>query len=159
MKHILLTGEVQVGKSTALRKFLKKYGYTADGYRTYWKDRSTLYIAPFGREEGVCVVATEDGTRKVVAEGFEYGASLIEGSGNEQLIVFDELGRFEQCSQRFMDAVFSKLNGEKTVLGVIKKENNQFLDKIRENPNVVIVEVTESNRDEIPDEIRKYIMI
>lgn len=159
MKHVLLTGEVQVGKSTALRKFLEKYGYTGDGYRTYWKDKGTLYIAPFGKEGGMCAAVTESGIRKVVPEGFGYGASLIENSGNEQLIVFDELGRFEQCSERFMNAVLSKLNGEKPVVGVIKKENNPFLDRIRENPNVVILEVTEENRNSIPDEIRKYIMI
>ena len=159
MKHVLLTGAVQIGKSTALKRFLVKHGYCADGYRTYWKDKDTLYIAPFDGSEGVCAAVTEKGVRRALPEGFEYGASLIENSGKKQLIVFDELGRLEQCSDRFMNAVFEKLKGEKPVVGVIKKEKNPFLDKIRENPNVIILEVTEDNRNRIPEEIEKYIII
>lgn len=153
MKHILLTGRVQVGKSTALRKFLKNSGLSCDGVRTYWKDRDTLLIEPF--EGGVSMVAavTDGEFRKAVPEAFEYGAEIIERSGNKDVIVLDEIGRLERCSERFMNAVFEKLQGEKRVLGVIKKESNHFLDKIREFPNVVILEVTEENRDEIPQKI------
>jgi len=56
-----------------------------------------------------------------------------------------------------MNAVFEKLGGEKQILGVIKRENNEFLDKIRALPNVVILEVTEENRDSIPEKIAEYI--
>lgn len=153
MKHILLTGRVQVGKSTALRKFLKNSGLKADGVRTYWRDRDTLLIEPFEGGESM-VAAVKDGEyRKAVPEAFEYGADIIEKSGKKDVVVLDELGRLERCSERFMNAVFEKLQGEKRVLGVIKKESNHFLDKIRELPNVVIIEVTEENRDEIPQKI------
>ena len=155
MKHILLTGRVQVGKSTALRKFLKNSGIEADGCRTYWRDRDTLLIEPFEGGESMVAAVTDGEYRKAVPEAFEYGADIIEKSGKKDVIVLDELGRLERCSERFMAAVFEKLQGEKRVLGVIKKESNHFLDKIRELPNVVIIEVTEENRDEIPQKIEE----
>ena len=153
MKHILLTGRVQVGKSTALRKFLDKSGLKADGVKTYWRDRDALLIEPF--EGGECMVAavTDGEYRKAKKEAFDYGAEIIEKSGKKDVIVLDELGRLERCSERFMNAVFEKLQGDKRVLGVIKKESNHFLDAIRKMPNVVILEVTEENRDEIPQKI------
>ena len=156
MKHILLTGRVQVGKSTALRKFLENSGIEADGVRTYWKDSDTLLIEPFEGGESMVAAVTDGEYRKAVPAAFEYGAEIIEKSGKKDVIVLDELGRLERCSERFMNAVFEKLRGDKRVLGVIKKESNHFLDKIREMPNLVILEVTEENRDEIPQKIAEY---
>lgn len=159
MKHILLTGAVQVGKSTALRTFLKNSGYSADGYRTYWKDRKSLFIAPFGTDEaGVCAAITVENRRTAIPEAFEYGAELIKSSGQKQIIVFDELGRLEQCSESFMQAVYEKLGEDKQILGVIKAESNPFLNKIREMPNVTILEVTKENREQIPQEIERMMI-
>lgn len=155
MRHILLTGRVQVGKSTALRKFLQNSGLSADGVRTYWCDRNTLLIEPFGGGESMVVAVTDGQYRKAKKEAFDYGAEIIKDSGKKDVVVLDELGRLERCSDKFMAAVFEKLQGEKRVLGVIKKESNNFLDKIRALPNVVIVEVTEDNRDEIPQKIEE----
>ena len=156
MKHILLTGRVQVGKSTALRKFLENSGLSADGVRTYWRDRDTLLIEPFEGGESMVAAVTDGEYRKAKKEAFDYGAEIIGNSGKRDVIVLDELGRLERCSDKFMDAVFEKLRGKKRVLGVIKPESNHFLDKIREMPNLVILEVTEENRDDIPQEIAKY---
>ena len=156
MKHLLLTGKVQVGKSTALKTFLEKNGISADGYHTVWLDKDTLAIQPYeGGERKIAAVTDENGRRKAVLDGFEYGAELVENSGTKDVTVFDELGRLERCSERFMNAVLEKLRGEKPVLGVIKRENNEFLDKIRAMPNIVILEVTEENRGEIPRKIEE----
>jgi nucleoside-triphosphatase len=35
--HLLLTGEIQIGKSTALRRFLARTGLAADGFMTYFE--------------------------------------------------------------------------------------------------------------------------
>ncbi|MBQ8830296.1 MAG: hypothetical protein IJ017_01710 [Oscillospiraceae bacterium] len=142
-----------MGKSTALRKFLVKSGLTADGVRTYWRDADTLLIEPFEGGKSMVAAVTDTDHRKAKPEAFEYGADVIEQSGKKDVIVLDELGRLERCSERFMNAVFEKLSGEKRVLGVIKPESNHFLDKIREMPNIVIIEVTEENRDSIPAKI------
>ena len=156
MKHILLTGRVQVGKSTALRKFIENSGIKADGVKTFWRDADTLLIEPYEGGESMVAAVTDTDHRRAIPEAFEYGADIIEKSGNGDVIVLDELGRLERCSERFMNAVFEKLRGDKRVLGVIKLESNHFLDKIREMPNLVILEVTEENRDEIPQKIAEY---
>ena len=155
--HILLTGRVQVGKSTALNRYIKSRGISADGYRTYWHDPDTLFIAPYGASDpGRTAAVTVNFKRVPITETFDgYGASLVRSCGKKQLIVFDELGRLETHSQLFTSAVLRKFDGSVPILGVIKPEHNAFLDAIRAKPNVITIEVTEENRDFIPDEIGK----
>ena len=158
--HVLLTGQVQVGKTTALTRFLEKFGVTADGYRTYWRDCDILLIAPYGLPDGAIVAATtkENGQRSPVLEAFDvFGAELVENSGKKDIIVFDELGRLETGAVHFTSAVLKKFDGNIPILGVIKPEHNSFLDSIRSKPNVKVIEVTTANRDSVPDLIAEYL--
>jgi nucleoside-triphosphatase len=157
--HVLLTGRVQVGKSTALNRFIKSHGLSADGYRTYWRDPDTLFIGPYGSTSpGRAAAITANYKRIPLIETFDsYGTGLVRRSGKKQLIVFDELGRLEIMSVAFTDAILEKFDGDKPILGVIKPEHNRFLDAIRAKPNVATIEVTLENRDNLDFEIRKYL--
>lgn len=157
--HVLLTGRVQVGKSTALNRFIAKNNISADGYRTYWRDPDSLYIAPYGAaDSGQAVAVTVNFRRVPIIDVFDsYGAGLVRSSGKKQLIVFDELGRLETRSEAFTEAVLHKFDGDIPILGVIKPEHNDFLDAVRAKPNVLIIEVTRENRDGIVGEIEKHL--
>ena len=157
--HVLLTGRVQVGKSTALNRFIKAHGLSADGYRTYWRDPDTLFIGPYGSSApGRIAAVTANFKRLPITETFDsYGAGLVRRSGKKQLIVFDELGRLEIASSAFTGAVLEKFDGDTPILGVIKPERNRFLDAIRAKPNVAVIEVTVDNRDNLDIEIGKYL--
>lgn len=154
--NVLLTGNIQVGKSTAIRKFLENFDGSAGGFRTY-KSGKSLMIAPYSDGVGkVCVIFEERGKR-VLNDVFDgYGTELVLNSTGD-LLIFDELGRFELCSDNFTNAILRRFDGDTPILGVIKPEHNVFLDKIRSKGNLALITVTPENRDSVPDLIKEYL--
>ncbi len=82
---------------------------------------------------------------KIEAEVFDnLGVELLSQAG--ELVVIDELGRFELEAHKFKKEVFALLASEKIVIGVIKAESNPFLDKIRGRDDLNIYQLAESNQ-------------
>ncbi|MDR0445901.1 MAG: nucleoside-triphosphatase [Oscillospiraceae bacterium] len=166
-RHILLTGEIQIGKSTAIRRFLAESGLTADGFMSHIADAANgreLYIARYDSKRG----ETERGLAarvrfpdfEVYAEVFDgLGAQIIKDAGQREIIVIDELGRMEEVCEVFKAAVFEKLGGSVPIVGVVKDADCAFLDAVRAHPNVEIITVTRENRDGIPSRILEGINV
>jgi len=158
--NIFLTGKIGAGKSTAIRSFLRKTNLSYGGFKT--KLRANLVVLRDLASNKTEVVARRDGQNwKVIKNGFEgLGKFAIERALTEKdIVVMDELGRFELDCREFQKAVFSAINGDSNVLGVLKNESNPFLDRIRSLKEIVIVEVTEDNREFIPELIEKNIRL
>jgi nucleoside-triphosphatase len=159
MKHIFLTGEIQVGKSTAIRAFLAKSRLSADGFLTHIvrsDGNGALHLARYDTKRG----ETDDVvTARFVGSplGFEIfpevfdtqGAEFVQTSGLRDLIIMDELGTMEADSPQFISAVLAKLDGTTPILGVVKKREHTFLDAVKNHRNVEVITVDEHNRDEI----------
>lgn len=79
------------------------------------------------------------------------GVELLKAAG--EVVVLDELGRFELEAEKFKRQVFSLLSSEKIVIGVIKAESNPFLDKIRQRADLKIYHLKEENSEEIYDQL------
>ena len=170
-KHIFLTGEIQIGKSTAIRQFLESSGAHADGFLTrfYTQEQQLLqrhelqrelYLYRFdsklGESEGRLAVKMNRPDIEVFVETFAvHGTGIVRNSGASGLIIMDELGAFEEKALEFKAAVFEKLDGVVPVLGVVKKRDSPFLDAVRAHPNVEVIEVTVENRDGIPQLLRE----
>jgi nucleoside-triphosphatase len=166
--HVFLTGEIQIGKSTALRRFLAETGVASDGFLTYFepdgKERGgrDLFIAPFDTlapsAERRRAAHRSGGGLTVFAEAFEiYGAEIVRRAGRRDLIVMDELGVMEENAPRFKEAVLRRLDGEIPVAGVVKQARSPFLDAIRAHPGVEIITVTRENRDGVPERLRDFL--
>jgi len=161
--HIFLTGEKQVGKTTAIRNFLTTNGLTADGFVTYWEPGGaddaarTLYLAPYdaeSRNEKRYIVAFDRGKGLVFSDEtlrmFDiYGSEILAGSGRCDYIVMDELGFLETKALIFRQAVMRHISGDVPVLGVLKASKTEFLNVIRAHPGVEVREVTAENRNTI----------
>ena len=159
--HIFLTGEKQVGKSTIVRKFISQSGLSADGFVTYWEEDGdggrSLYLSRFGAalqpgERFLIMHSSEQrpGSSDAVLRVFDvHGSGILDGSGNCDVIVMDELGFIESKAAEFQKAVMRRISGSVPVLGIIKPLRTEFLDRIRANPNVVVREVTVENRDDV----------
>ena len=63
------------------------------------------------------------------------------------LIIMDEIGRMELCSEAFQDAVARALDSSKPLLGTLQKRDNAFLDAIRARPDVELITVNTANRE------------
>jgi nucleoside-triphosphatase len=78
------------------------------------------------------------------------GVSAIEAAIlASRLIVMDELGRMELCSDIFQTVVVRALDCPKPVLGTIQASRNRFLDAIRSRDDTEIHELTTENREPV----------
>lgn len=167
MKHIFLTGKIQVGKSTAIQKTLTLLGAKYGGFQTYFcQDRTSpvrrLYLREAGRPpcfDEACAVAqfVRQGEEPYVfTERFDaLGAQYVLKSQAAQLTVMDELGDLERGAYRFQEAVLSTLAGAHPVLGVIKQTAGGWVEQVRRHPNVALYTVDEENRDALPEQLAR----
>lgn len=76
-----------------------------------------------------------------------YGVELLNSS--KDIILIDELGRFELDADKFKEKIFALLESDKLLIGVIKAESNTFLDKIRAREDIKILKITTVNRNKV----------
>ena len=165
-RHILLTGEIQIGKSTAIRRFLADGNVCADGFLTRFDSRGQerkLYLCRYdtrlGESDVELAVKMNHPDIELFIDTFNvHGAEIIRASGASGLIIMDELGAFEETAPEFKASVFEKLDGDVPVLGVVKKRESPFLDAVRAHPKVQVIEVKEDNRDTVPQLIAEMLV-
>lgn len=157
MKNLFLTGEIGVGKSTLLKKLIEKINTSIGGYVTERViDNNTLkynLISLYDGTEEYSIsqmpLNKHSNNPKVFLSSFNEGVfSILEKSFYERnVVIMDELGFMESKAYRFQDIVFKLLDSSNAVIGVLKKRDCEFLNNIRSRKDVVIIEVTEENRD------------
>lgn len=161
MRNLFLTGKKGIGKSTILKNALKQLNVSIGGYVTerILEGHYTKFIVKSlydnVEEYTIIKVDTKNNSKKIYKDSFENGlVSILDKSFiNRDLIVLDELGCAENNMDLFTSQVFKLLNSEKIVLGVLKDDNCNFLNKIRDRDDVLVIRVTEENRDYIHKEV------
>ena len=155
--NLFLTGEIQVGKSTLLRKLLKENGLRPGGAETGfgpWRAESerSLFLYPYGEPDygpaSVCC-RMGPGWKTAYPEVFDgRGAALIRaalGDPNVDVVVLDELGYLEQDAREFRSAVLEALASPKPVWGVLRLGGGCWTDIDLGK----IITVTKENRNEL----------
>ncbi|MBQ3461476.1 MAG: NTP transferase domain-containing protein [Solobacterium sp.] len=173
IKHIVLQGDKGAGKSTLIRRLAQEMQCTAGGFltravmsrKTGYKD-IFMYPASFifdtddqgiiARENGKLCGITQNGVKEVYPEVFDtYGTQLIHSASKKQLIIMDEIGFMEEKAQQFQKAVLSAFDGTVPVLASVKAKNisTPFLEEVRSHENVRLIELNETNRDEVYEQL------
>jgi nucleoside-triphosphatase len=160
MKKTFLTGKIGVGKSTVVDKLLVTIDLSFGGFRTLpvIKEQRLkgfkIRDIETGKEESIAFFGNDFLIHPVI-DGFEsLGVkSLKDALENKELIVMDELGFLESEAESFKAKVLEVLKSDRSVLGVMKIDRNPFLDEVAKY--VEIVEVTEKNRDNLSQELRR----
>ena len=166
--HIFLTGDFQVGKSTALRRTLENFpALRPGGFRTVTVADSpgamgSVYILPAGEtapETGdFCRVGIRYGPPRG-AERFpavfdSRGVELLTAEEGTRLIVMDEIGFMEAAAPAFSARVRALLDGDTPIFGVLRQQGDTPLQcAIREHPRVRLIRVTPENRDALPEQL------
>ena len=165
---LFLTGARQVGKSTALRKALAASGLRFKGIMTRFDARHgerKLYLLPYSLSEALpeklpdCAVCARMGAggRQANPAVFDtLGVRLLREAAVDpeaDVIVIDELGFLEESAEKFRAAVSEVLRGAKPVLGVVREGLGAWGDA----PLGAVMEVTEENRDTVPDKILAWL--
>ena len=165
--HLFLTGEIQVGKSTIIRKFMKTImippeqtgGFITKGW--YYPDTSSsVHLLSVTEKEGFCrencIMMREPKSNRLRTKPVLYpevfetlGLELLNNIEGKKLLLMDELGFVERGAPLFRERVLNLLDGDVPILGVLKKWPDEFLRQVEEHPKVEVIHVTEENRDEI----------
>ena len=161
-RHLFLTGEKGVGKSTILRLLAASWEGPVGGFRTPCR--------PAG-EGKVVEVRSMDGQRRMEAARFSsplhrepcnpaafevLARELIwESCRPGCLTVMDELGFMEAELPVFPREVLRRLDQPFPVVGALRQEENPFLAAVRAHPQVEVILVTRENRDRLPGRLAK----
>lgn len=168
--HVFLTGDVHTGKSTALARYLDESGLTAGGFRTvadnYAQDGSSeIFLLGVHETKAACGAHNRVARRnRSCTAGYTayptifdtVGCALLNAaSRHAQIILMDALGFMESDALAFQRAVLRCLDGDIPVVGVVKRQQTPFLERVRSHPGVCILEVNQENRAALPARIRE----
>lgn len=165
MRHILVTGRPRTGK-TSLIKSLIPHLTSCGGFYTQ-------EICENSKRVGFEIV-TLDGKKGLLAKkGLSskfrlgsYGIDIkdLEGIGvkavedaikSKDVIVIDEIGKMELYSERFKRVVLEALDSGRRLLCIIHMEDIPFLKQIKERKDVLLLELTPDNRQDLLEKIKK----
>jgi nucleoside-triphosphatase len=167
---LLLTGRPGVGKTTAIRRVAARLGELAGGFYTE-------EVRVQGRRTGFRLVALDgaEGTLASVNSSGPYrvGKYMVHREDLERVgvaalqralaqprvrvAVIDEIGKMELFSPGFCRAVLDALAGPKAVLGTVMAGSQPWVDALKARPDVMLVELTRDNRQEMPAQILTWL--
>lgn len=158
-KHLFLTGDKQVGKSTLLRKLIERTGLECSGFETqaFYLNNERRGFTLHGRvdmppyeNDCICCARIEEKRSVPVLPVFDENGSKmlqISRSASAPFILMDELGRLERQAETFIREIYACLDSSKRVLGVLQKCGSAHVEAISKRDDVTLLTVTPENRD------------
>ncbi len=162
--NLLLTGRPRVGKTTVITRLVEQLadrriaGFCTEEIREGGR-RQGFRAASFSGE--IIVLAhVEIRSRQRVGR---YGVDVV---AFEQLVlpelrrpcdvvIIDEIGKMECFSSPFVDAVRELLDGSTPVVATVAVSGGGFIAEAKGRSDVELSEVTQANRDELPERLAK----
>lgn len=155
IKNILITGMPRSGKTTLLKSIISnienKVGFV------------TNEICENGERVGF-EIETSRGEKSVLAHiNFKTDSQVskyfvdvrnlemillnIPPLNKETILYIDEIAPMELFSEKFRQFVLNYLNSQNICIASIYKSLNEFCDEIKKRGDVIIIEITEENRE------------
>lgn len=161
MNNLFLTGPIGVGKSALLKTALKELNISTGGYITertskgYHRKYVAKSLYSLGEEYTIVKSNMITNSKIGLPEVFKNDlVPLLDKSlRHRDIIVMDELGCAENSIKSFTSKVFEVLDSNKIVFGILKDEECDFLNSIRNRDDVQILTITMENRNYILDKI------
>ncbi len=173
-RHIVISGQRGVGKTTLIEKLLREIEAPVNGFFTRSTPRNergyhSIYIfRPTDRVRKMSRanhIGDCDGRDRTInldvfeTVGVEYLREGLYDTDQSSIIAMDELGFMETEAPTFCETALSCFDGERHVLATIKaRPNTDFLDAVRSHPKVELFDITVENRDELYERLRPMIL-
>jgi nucleoside-triphosphatase len=154
--NLLIQGFRGAGKTHLIQRIVDRFGenYRLGGFFTVKSDNLVLFRAwdnyelMDGGPSGILYDERDHLVRMSVFE--ELGVWAVERSmAGAQIMVFDELGRFEQDCSVFTAAVQHALDGPTPLVATMKMERNSFLDSLRKRRDVILFTISPLSREQV----------
>lgn len=166
-KNIFLTGAPSSGKTTVIKKVIKRLNSPANGFYTEEEKFE-------GKRVGF-IMKTIDGKMGYLAnEDIQsdfhirrYGVSIenIETIAvpsiapvHNHIIILDEIGKMECFSECFKKAAVRALDSYNIVIGTITLGGDAFIRGIKDRGDIEMHDVTLDSRDSLPDLILESVL-
>jgi len=162
MKRVnLLTGRPGSGKTTIIKRLAAGWGAAAGGFYTEeirsGGARQGFRLITLDGESAVLAHTTIKSRYRVGKYGVDIAAlegiglaALVRAAGDGKLVVIDEIGKMELCSEVFRKMVTGIIDdGRSRVLGTIMSSPHPVTDAIKRLDQVSLIEVTAANRDRV----------
>ncbi|MDI6591691.1 MAG: NTPase [Patescibacteria group bacterium] len=168
MKNIFITGPPGCGKTSLIIEIIKELNLNAGGFYTQEIRekgiRKGFKIKTLNGQEGILAHVNVKSPYRVSKYGVnlqdleEIGVkSILEALKKNKVIIIDEIGKQEMCSEKFKKAVILALNSKSKILGTIKLTSDSFTDKIKQREDTKIFYLTKENRGKIKEEIKNFL--
>ena len=155
-KNILITGLPKSGKSTLLKKVIsnyeKKVGFVTNEIRE-GNERIGFVIETYLGEKSV-LADINFKTKFKVSRYFVNVKNLnsiipkVAKFNNEDLLFLDKIGQMELFSKKFRKLTLKYLDSSNICIATLSKVyNEKFIEQIKNRKDVILVEISEENRD------------
>ena len=159
--NILFTGPPGCGKTTLIQRIVQQLSTPSTGF-------ITKEIREKGKRVGFTINTLDGkevllahinvsgryrvGRYGVVLESVDSVAvpSMIPKTQKESVVV-DEIGKMECFSSLFRKKLLDVLDMPNKVIGTISLKGDQFIKEIKGRSDVLVVEISEKNRDKLAD--------
>jgi len=166
-KNIFLTGAPSSGKTTVIKKVIKKLRLPINGFYTeevkVGDRRVGFLIKSLDGRQGY--LAHQNISSSFIIRRYGVSIENIESIAvtsikpqENAVVILDEIGKMECFSNVFIKATAEVLNAENIVLGTITLGGDDFIKGVKQRDDLELIEVTLDNRDELPDLIVEKIM-
>ena len=162
-KNILITGRPGIGKSTIIEKVVGQLQGPLTGF-------FTKEIKQKRRRVGFSIITLDGKTGLLAHQDIKgkprvgkYGVDIeqidklavpsIRPLLPETIVVIDEIGKMECFSPLFCETLVEVLSSNSPVLASIALHGPPLLQEIKARNDVLLIEVTEKNRNALVDEI------
>lgn len=170
MAAILVTGRPGSGKTTLLREIVDALAAPAGGFYT------REVRGPDGRRTGFEIVTLAgntatladvslDSPHRVGRYGVDTGTlervavpAVEDAVARGRLVVIDEIGRMELLSAKFQRAVIEAVRRHRVLFGTIMEASHPFADELKAQPDVIVHELGEDNRERLRSLIEAQLM-
>jgi nucleoside-triphosphatase len=165
---LLLTGVPGVGKTTIVRKVAaalsekRMRGFVTDEIRRAGR-RVGFELSTFSGRKMVLAHVDIDSRHRVghygvdVAGLDELAEETLALDDATDFYVVDEIGKMECFSVKFRTAMCRLLNSRRPIVATVALRGTGFIAEVKNREDVEIWEATRENRDEMPDQIVRWV--